>query len=110
MRVLHLSDLHAPAADDADQREIVEAVLEDVTAMDREIRIEVVVFSGDLGADGTAATFQSGKTLLLEPLKERLPSRPIVIVPGNHECQPRPYKQHRGNRASRDPRNSRHGR
>ena len=44
-----------------------------------------MVFSGDLGADGTAAAFQSGKTLLLEPLKERLPSRPIVIVPGNHD-------------------------
>jgi 3',5'-cyclic AMP phosphodiesterase CpdA len=85
MRIVHLSDLHASTKGDRDQDEIVKAVLEDVSARDAEQRIDIAVFSGDLAFDGTAEGFARGRELLLDPLAERLPGRPIVLVPGNHD-------------------------
>jgi hypothetical protein len=85
MRVLHISDLHATGTDEPDQREIVEAALADITTQDQEQRVDLVIFSGDLGFDGTPETFERGRALLLQPLSERLPGRPIALVPGNHD-------------------------
>lgn len=85
MRILHVSDLHASTGDDADQRAIVDAALDDITVRDRETSVDLIAFSGDLGFDGTPTALDRGRSLLLEPLAERLPSRPLVVVPGNHD-------------------------
>jgi hypothetical protein len=44
-----------------------------------------VVFSGDLAYDGTAEALSRGKAVLLDPLQEALPDRPLIVVPGNHD-------------------------
>lgn len=85
VRILHISDLHAPAEVHHDQREIVEAALADIEAQDRNLRVDIAVFSGDLAFDGTAEGLASGREVLLEPLAGLLPQRPVFVVPGNHD-------------------------
>jgi hypothetical protein len=85
MRVLHISDLHARDQIPIGQQLLVEKLLEDVASQERERPIDLVVFSGDCAFDGTTASLQSFRTLLLEPLRELLPGRRIVFVPGNHD-------------------------
>jgi 3',5'-cyclic AMP phosphodiesterase CpdA len=58
MRVLHISDLHASSTVDADQEEIVAAALSDIRSRDREVSIDLVVFSGDLAFDGSAESLK----------------------------------------------------
>jgi 3',5'-cyclic AMP phosphodiesterase CpdA len=85
VRILHLSDLHAPVEADLDQVRIVEACLADIARQDAEARIDLVVFSGDLAFDGSAEGLAAGRSLLLDPLHEALPGRRVILVPGNHD-------------------------
>jgi predicted MPP superfamily phosphohydrolase len=85
MRIAHLSDLHASAEEDADQKEIAQAVLDDLVEQDHDTRLDLFVFSGDLAFDGTSGALRTGRSLLLDPLVDRFPGRPVVVVPGNHD-------------------------
>jgi predicted MPP superfamily phosphohydrolase len=87
MRVLHLSDLHATARSAPDQRILVNSMFEDVLELHSQKPIDLVVVSGDLAFGGTADDLTLAKTLLLDPLTEKLGLAPghVVIVPGNHD-------------------------
>src|SRR4051812_43314650 len=85
MRILHLSDLHAAGPEDLDQSRIVSALIEDLLQQDAERQVDLIVFSGDLAFDGSAEGLRAGQELLLDPLREALPNRPLVVVPGNHD-------------------------
>jgi predicted MPP superfamily phosphohydrolase len=85
MRILHVSDLHAPATVPSDQRQIVEALLRDVEAEERRRAFDLVVFSGDLTSDGSRAAFISARELLLDPIASLLAGRPVILTAGNHD-------------------------
>lgn len=88
LRVLHLSDLHAKAGsgqDQAGQKRIVEALLDDVGTHAAERPLDLVVFSGDLSFDGSPEAIAQGVDLLLDAVKKQFPGVPIVITPGNHD-------------------------
>jgi Calcineurin-like phosphoesterase len=87
MRVLHVSDLHARESAPAGQSLLVEKLLEDVGRQEQEGQIDLVLFSGDCAFDGSASGLQVARELLLEPLAQLLPDRPIVLVPGNHDVE-----------------------
>lgn len=89
MRILHISDLHTPAVIVEGQKRLVAALLADVTSLDRERRIDIVIFSGDLTHDGSAEAFASARQLLLDPLSQVLPGRRVILTPGNHDVDRR---------------------
>lgn len=88
LRIAHLSDLHAvvePSEAAYGQERVVAALLGDIEARDAEQPIDLLVFSGDLAWDGSGEALRRGRELLLDPLRERYPSTPIVLAPGNHD-------------------------
>lgn len=87
MRILHISDLHAPAEVPRDQKRIVQALLADVAEQDRAQRIDLVLFSGDLSDDGSPQALAAARALLLDPLASVLPTRPVLLTPGNHDVE-----------------------
>lgn len=87
MRILHLSDLHAPAEVHQDQKRIVQALLADIAEQDRAQRIDLVLFSGDLSDDGSTQALAAARALLLDPLTNALPRRPVLLAPGNHDVE-----------------------
>jgi 3',5'-cyclic AMP phosphodiesterase CpdA len=89
MRIVHLSDLHASADRDFDQRRIAKALLEDIRAEHEQVPVDLVIFSGDLANGGTEGEFLIGHELIIEPLLASLdlPLDHLVIVPGNHDVE-----------------------
>lgn len=87
IRVLHLSDLHADTGRLADQRRIMQAVIEDIKRQISERPIDLIVFSGDLTWSGGDAEFALAQELLLDPLETHTgcSREQIVLVPGNHD-------------------------
>jgi predicted MPP superfamily phosphohydrolase len=87
VRVLHVSDLHAGAGPEADQQEIVDAMLADAQSFARVKEFDLALFSGDLTFSGAVAEYQMASAILLNPLERRLRlSRDrIMLVPGNHD-------------------------
>lgn len=62
-------------------------MLRDVLGFHAEKRIDLVVFSGDLADRGTPEELELGRTLLLDPLMERLGLEPrqLILAAGNHD-------------------------
>jgi predicted MPP superfamily phosphohydrolase len=85
VRILHISDLHASSETDSDKREILTAALTDISAEGQRTRFDLVVFSGDLSSDGSAAALVEARRLLLDPLAEMLPGCEVILTPGNHD-------------------------
>ena len=87
IRILHASDLHASANRSLDQGVLVKALLKDVEAFQKDVPIDLVVFSGDLAFSGKAEDFDLARTMFLQPLMESLRLTPerVVLVPGNHD-------------------------
>ncbi len=87
IRILHTSDLHALAPLPADQRLVVDRLLDDVKRKSAETAIDLIVFSGDLGATGQTVEFEVGRRKLLDRLSALTGLGPdrVVLVPGNHD-------------------------
>lgn len=88
LRIAHLSDLHAHAISDEDQfgqQRVAESLLEDLSGWNEEAPIDLILFSGDLAFDGTEPALGRGREILLNPLREKFPSVPIILTPGNHD-------------------------
>jgi hypothetical protein len=88
LRIAHLSDFHAKSTADEDhfgQARVADCLLDDLSAWSDKQPIDVIVFSGDLAFDGTSASIERGREVLLDPLRERFPTIPIIPVPGNHD-------------------------
>lgn len=93
LRILHLSDTHlrgddAPNADGVRPDDTLRAAL---SALENLGSVDLLVLSGDLSDDGTAASYEK-----LQAVIEGFASRhgtagapaPIVLVPGNHDRRP----------------------
>ena len=88
LRVLHLSDLHVPSEDgeeSAGQSRVIEALHRDLDQQGKDRNPDLIIFSGDLSFDGTDKALNRGRGLLLNPLRQRFPAAPIILVPGNHD-------------------------
>lgn len=87
VRILHVSDFHARATLEADQRRVVEAMIADVRAEQQIRRIDVLVMSGDVAWAGKAAEYGLATKLILGPLLSttRLAPDRVVLIPGNHD-------------------------
>jgi predicted MPP superfamily phosphohydrolase len=86
IRIAHLSDLHACAANDA-AVPVVHAAVEDLKRANEEKEIDLVAFTGDLARAGKAEEYELAHDLLIEPLRDALEldlSR-LAVVPGNHD-------------------------
>lgn len=88
LRIVHLSDLHAPAQlgeDHYGQQRVIEALLDDLGERREERAVDLIVFSGDLSYDGTPEGLERGREVLLDPMRLAYPDVPIVLTPGNHD-------------------------
>lgn len=89
LRIAQLSDLHArsEAKDEYAfaQERVTKALICDLEQVAEKGAIDAFVFSGDLAYDGKAEALTRGRELLLDPLRERFPEAPIVLLPGNHD-------------------------
>lgn len=87
IRVLHLSDLHARAEWEKDQREIADAMITDAERLAGTSPFNLAVVSGDLAFSGQADEYQIAREVLLDPLKTRLGLGPdrVILAPGNHD-------------------------
>lgn len=88
LRIAHLSDLHIHSKQDEDhfgQQRVVESLLTDLEAWNQEAPIDLIIFSGDLAFNGSKAALERGKEMLLDPLREKFPDAPTILVPGNHD-------------------------
>lgn len=84
VRILHISDIHFGCRDDTgSQPRVLEAL---VAAISKEkLKINCVVFTGDLAQSGAPSEFQQGQDWLVS-LCEGLQTD-CVLVPGNHDVQ-----------------------
>jgi predicted MPP superfamily phosphohydrolase len=88
LRIAHLSDLHAQAPESPDhfgQQRVAECLIDDLAAQSDEKTVDLIIFSGDLAFDGSSDALSRGKEILLDPLRERFASVPIILTPGNHD-------------------------
>jgi predicted MPP superfamily phosphohydrolase len=87
VRVLHISDLHADDAGNADRSRLVEKMLADAKRIAAESPINLVLFTGDLARRGKAEEYRQAEEILIARLVEELevPREHIVILPGNHD-------------------------
>jgi 3',5'-cyclic AMP phosphodiesterase CpdA len=93
---LHFSDLHVGMSGQSDIWPRFQTVLADDfdRLADRIGKIDLVVFSGDLAQRGVATEFKRFDEIInrtLDALSKRMPTPPIVALPGNHDLQ-RPDK------------------
>ncbi|MEM6453468.1 MAG: metallophosphoesterase, partial [Acidobacteriota bacterium] len=88
--LLHLSDLHAQADTAWDSERVTNDLVADLQrlANDRELRPDLVLFTGDLAQAGTAADFEHGWGVIRAIQQAYTPSltnKQIFLVPGNHD-------------------------
>lgn len=95
MRILHISDFHLSNDENsiAKSQKIVDALLESIDTVQKEHKIDLVVFSGDAihkggsDFDSLEEAFLSFQTILIEPLMEKiqLPLGNFIWCIGNHD-------------------------
>ena len=88
LRIAHLSDLHAQTVGSTDhfgQQRVAECLIEDLGGWAEEKPVNLIFFSGDLASDGSEDALKRGREILLNPLRERFASVPIILTPGNHD-------------------------
>jgi predicted phosphodiesterase len=87
LRILHLSDLHVSVAQDWNQRVIVDGLLKDLEHFQGSRRVDLVVFTGDLGYTGQPDDLARGRAILIDPIMSKLSLGPdhVIMVPGNHD-------------------------
>jgi metallophosphoesterase superfamily enzyme len=85
---VHLSDLHAKEEQDEDhfgKKRVAESLVKDLREQTEEEPVDLFVFSGDLAFDGTTGALETGKSVLLDPIRSIYPETPFILVPGNHD-------------------------
>ncbi len=84
MKILHLTDFHylnVPKYD-YDQINVAKAIVNSI----EEKNIDFVFFTGDLVNDGSVLQhFLEAKSLLLDPLFEKIKNNALFLCPGNHD-------------------------
>lgn len=94
LNILHVSDVHIQKKDEADIKEIVQKLLDDIkkVQIEKNISIDLICFTGDLIQRGDMALdgerqWEMGKEILINPLLEQLGISfdKFIFVPGNHE-------------------------
>lgn len=95
MRILHISDFHLSNDENsiAKSQKIVDALLESIDSVQKEHKIDLVVFSGDAinkggsDFDSLEEAFLSFQTILIEPLMDKiqLPLENFIWCIGNHD-------------------------
>ncbi|MCK6522053.1 metallophosphoesterase [Myxococcota bacterium] len=88
IRVLHLSNLHFAADAAWDQMQVLTELVNEVTALRRELGpIHRVVITGNIANYGTAKDYKEAAKWLKGPLAEaaRVQANQIRMVPGNHD-------------------------
>lgn len=94
LNILHISDVHIQKRNEIEIREIVQKMLDDIKKVEseKEIKIDLICFTGDLIQRGDEAIENEGQwnlanDILIQPLLEKLglSQDRFMFVPGNHE-------------------------
>lgn len=92
MRIVHFSDFHLSKDGVENSRALLDRMLKALKDVNKESKIDLVVFSGDLVNLGGAGTsidevFQLFKTLVIDRFTSELsvPPHRFIFVPGNHD-------------------------
>lgn len=94
LNILHISDVHIQKKNEREIREIVQKMLDDIKKVEseKEIKIDLICFTGDLIQRGDEAIENEGQwelaeDILIQPLLEKLglSQDRFMFVPGNHE-------------------------
>lgn len=94
LNILHISDVHIQKRNEIEIREIVQKMLDDIKKVEseKEIKIDLICFTGDLIQRGDEAIENEGQwklanDILIQPLLEKLglSQDRFMFVHGNHE-------------------------
>lgn len=87
VRILHISDLHFKQEQEINRKRIYEAFFNDLEKMNKEKKVDFIIFSGDLIYDGKKENFKLVKELFVDKLLNslKLEKNFFLFCPGNHD-------------------------
>lgn len=87
IKILHISDFHARLGDEMYLEKRASALLQDIGQLN--VKIDLVLFTGDVAFSGQPSEFALADRLLIQPIKKRIRNVhkpvPVLIIPGNHD-------------------------